>query len=106
MVPLTLQTANTSSSTLVSNYFIDEYMADANGEFIKIYLYLLRCVGSESIPLSVSMIADKFEHTEKDVERALKYWEKVGLIRLEYNSQKVLCGLCFLDFPIKKEEEP
>lgn len=103
MVPLTLQTTKSSSTTLVSNHFIDEYMADANGEFIKIYLYLLRCVGSEDTPLSISVIADKFEHTEKDVERALKYWEKVGLVRLEYNSHKVLSGLCFLDFPMKKE---
>ena len=30
------------SATSVSNTFIDEYMSDANGEFVKIYLYLLR----------------------------------------------------------------
>ena len=32
--------------TLIDNSFIDHYMADANGEFVKIYLYLVRCACS------------------------------------------------------------
>ncbi|MCD7736724.1 MAG: DnaD domain protein, partial [Lachnospiraceae bacterium] len=32
--------------------------------------------------LSVSSIADVFEHTEKDVQRALVYWEKQNLLRI------------------------
>ena len=28
--------------TVVANEFIDQYMADANGEYVKVYLYLLR----------------------------------------------------------------
>ena len=28
--------------TLVANEFIDSYMAAANGEYVKVYLYLLR----------------------------------------------------------------
>lgn len=100
---LNLTTTISTSSTLVSNYFIDEFMPDANGEFVKIYLYLLRCVGCNDKSLSVSQIADKFEHTEKDVQRALKYWAKVNLIRIEYNDQKEITGICVLDFP-KKEE--
>ena len=29
-------------ATLVSNEFIDRYLAEANGEYVKVYLYLLR----------------------------------------------------------------
>lgn len=50
-------------------------MKDANDAQIKVYLYLLRMM-TAGLTTSVSDIADKFNHTEKDVLRALKYWEK------------------------------
>ena len=74
-------------STNVSNIFIDEYMQDANDAQIKIYLFLLRMM-SANLPTSVEALADKFNHTESDVIRALKYWEKKRLISLEYDSSQ------------------
>ena len=65
--------------TVVSNRFIDEFMPQANDAQLKIYLYLLRAV-SAGLPLDISEIADAFNHTEKDVMRALKYWEKRGVL--------------------------
>jgi len=85
MNSLTLRIRNKTGATMVSNTFIDDYMADANGEFVKVYLYLLRCV-SHGRQLSISVIADKFNHTETDVIRALKYWEKMKLIKLDYTN--------------------
>ena len=79
-------------STYVSNIFIDEYMQDANDAQIKIYLFLLRMM-SANLPTSVSHLADKFNHTESDVIRALKYWEKKGLISLEYDASQNLTGI-------------
>jgi DnaD/phage-associated family protein len=79
-------------STNVSNIFIDEYMQDANDAQIKIYLYLLRMM-SANLSTSVSALADKFNHTEKDVIRSLKYWEKKGLISLEYDASQNLTGI-------------
>ncbi|MCR5669605.1 MAG: DnaD domain protein [Butyrivibrio sp.] len=79
-------------STNVSNIFIDEYMQDANDAQIKIYLYLLRMMNA-NLPTSVSDLADKFNHTEKDVTRALKYWEKKGLISLEYDGAQNLTSI-------------
>jgi hypothetical protein len=35
-----------SGVTLIENIFIDRYMPGANGEFVKLYLYLLRCAGT------------------------------------------------------------
>ena len=60
--------------TVVSNLFIDEYMADANDAQLKIYLFLVRMMNA-NLPTCVADIADKFNYTEKDVLRALSYWE-------------------------------
>ena len=85
-----------SDVTVVSNIFIDHYMKDANDAQLKIYLYLLRTM-SAHIPTSVSDIADQFNHTEKDVIRSLKYWEKNHLIALEYDENKTLTAIRLLD---------
>ena len=79
-------------STYVSNIFIDEYMQDANDAQIKIYLFLLRMM-SANLPTSVEALADKFNHTESDVIRSLKYWERKGLISLEYDKDQNLTGI-------------
>lgn len=81
----------------VPSKFIDEYMPEANGEFVKIYLYLLRALGSSSSDFSISAIADKFEHTEKDVVRALKYWERQKLLSLDYGTDKSIVGIHVTD---------
>lgn len=86
------------STTLVSNKFIDEYMPVANGEFVKIYLYLLRAYGEPGADISVCHIADVFNHTEKDVIRALKYWEQAGLLSLGFDKDKILTNIRFLPF--------
>lgn len=66
------------SVTVVANEFIDRYMAAANGEYVKVYLYILR---HQQEKLDVSMIADALNHTESDVKRALAYWEKLGALK-------------------------
>lgn len=82
----------------VPRVFIDKYMADANGEFVKVYLFLLRCMGSSSTSdCSISAIADHFNYTEKDILRALKYWEKVGVLSIETNNKNQITGVCFRD---------
>ncbi len=98
---------NCSDVTVVSNVFIDEYMKDANDAQLKIYLYLLRVMGA-GLTTSVSDLADQFNHTEKDVLRALKYWEKNRLLALEYDETKNLSGIRLLDIPspVKSESVP
>lgn len=65
--------------TVVSNDFIDRYMASANGEYIKVYLFVLR---HQHEPLNLEWIADSLNHTEADVKRALTYWEKLGALHV------------------------
>lgn len=93
---------STNSSTTISNYFIDEYMQDANDAQLKIYLFLIRMM-SANLPTSVTDIADKFNYTEKDVLRALMYWESRQLLSLEYDARQNLSGIqvLSLDNPIE-----
>lgn len=80
-----------SGYTQVANAFIDEYMTDANEAQIKIYFYLLRCIG-DSMPVSVSSIADRFNYMENDVKRAIMYWDKLGLLSVETDREnKIVC---------------
>ena len=68
------------NATVLDNEFIDRYMVRANGEYVKVYLLLLRHMNQSSGCLSVSELADLLECTEKDVLRALRYWKSEGLL--------------------------
>lgn len=96
---------NYTDATIVSNRFIDEYMAEANDAQLKIYLYLLRMMHSGR-SVGISEIADAFNHTEKDVMRALKYWEKRDVLLLEYNADRNLSGIRLLDLAGRESAQP
>lgn len=83
MTKLTLTNYVQGNATLLENEFIDKYMPVANGEYVKVYLLLLRYMGDPSKELSISAIADTLDCTEKDVTRALNYWKKQGLLDYE-----------------------
>ena len=106
MADITIHASNCSQITCISNVFIDTYMREANGEYVKIYLYLLRCLGQDGCDISISAIADHLDHTEKDIRRALSYWESKGLLKLEYDDTNTLRGICLLDCTPAKESAP
>lgn len=93
---LTIYQDNYTDSTVISNRFIDEYMQAANDAQLKIYLYLIRMV-SARLDTSIGDIADKFNYTEKDVVRALKYWEKNRLLLLDYDDHRNITGIHLMD---------
>ncbi len=88
MKKLTLTNRAQSETTVLENEFIDRYMPKANGEYVKVYLLLLRHLNAPSGTLTISRIADILEHTEKDVVRALNYWKKQGLLEYENVSEE------------------
>ena len=101
--------------TSVSHIFIDEYMAAANGEFVKTYLLLLRL--QEEGEITLAELADRLEQTEKDVLRALRYWAREGLLGMEEkdgeitrlqlhtpSSRRETQGTLFLSQPAPVEE--
>lgn len=77
-----IRDGRTSEVTVLSNRFIDEAMGRANGEYVKIYLVLLRLAQTAGEEISVGRLAEMLENTEKDVTRALGYWEKEGWLSL------------------------
>ena len=93
MSTLILRNHKQSTFTQIENEFIDNFMLKANGEYVKVYLLLLRHIQNPSSDLSISQLADVLENTEGDILRALKYWEKEGLLALEFDSQNQLIAL-------------
>lgn len=96
MAMLTLQNASVPEVTLLSNTFIDFYMPEANGEFVKVYIYLLRSLSQTPVSFSLAQMADRLLCTERDILRALKYWAKQGLLSLDFTDNKKLCGIALL----------
>lgn len=104
MGELTLYKEHDDGNTVISNCFIDHYLTDANDAQIKVYLYLLRTLGAGQAT-SVSAIADRFNHTEKDVLRSLSYWEQKGLLSLDKDSTGQLCGIRMISPKVQSKEE-
>lgn len=73
------------SHTLISNHFIDHIMPQANGAYVKVYLYLLRnTMMPAALPdseLTVASIADHLGDTEGDILRAISWLESQGVLR-------------------------
>ena len=74
MSTITLQNSSQTEITMLSNSFIDYYMPQANGEFVKVYIYLLRILSASPVSFSLEQMADTLLCTEKDISRALLYW--------------------------------
>ena len=81
---LTLTTKNNYGYTAISNIFISSFVPEANGEFVKVYLYLLHLISTGNSNISISLLADTFNQTEADIMRALRYWDKLNVISLTF----------------------
>ncbi len=99
MKNITITTENGETFSSISNFFIDYYMTTANGEFVKIYLYLIRLLQAGH-PVSIQDVADHFECTQKDICRAIRYWVDRNLLRLEYNQKGELLGITIMRPPV------
>ena len=93
---------NAYNVTPVPTAFLDTYMPHANGEFVKVYLRLLRLAASGQSS-ALSDVADTLSCTEKDVVRALRYWEKAGLLKLQSDAGGEITGIAFV--PIDSSPE-
>ena len=92
MGALTIYQDSYINATILSNRFIDYYMTDANDAQLKVYLYLVRMMGA-NLETSVSDIADRFNFTEKDVLRALKYWKGREILDLDVDESGAVTGV-------------
>ena len=96
MAMITLQNSSMTEVTILSNTFIDNYMPEANGEFVKVYIYLLRSLSNAPVSFSLEQMADRLLCTERDILRALKYWAKQELLVLDFTDSDKLCGIALL----------
>lgn len=96
---LTLSLGAKTEYTMISNAFIDHYMPQANGSYVKVYLYFLRLLGDPSCTGTISLAAELLDETEKDIERALGYWEKERLVKLARGADAVITDITFLPVP-------
>ena len=101
---ITITTEKNETYSSISNFFIDYYMTSASGEFVKVYLYLVRQLSSRE-PISVAEIADHFNLTEKDICRAIKYWISQDVMRLNYNDKKEPVGITLLPLQDKSHQK-
>ena len=88
-----LRDLSSSQVTVLSNIFIDQYMPGAGGEFVKVYIYLLRLLADPSASVCLPLLADRLNCTEGDISRALKYWSNEGLLILETDPSGELTGI-------------
>ena len=66
--------------TPVDNLFFTVYMPEADGIFVKVYLYgLMQCYHSS---LADDSIADMLGISESEVRCAFVYWQAKGLVRI------------------------
>lgn len=103
MSDIILENSSQEEITILSNIFIDQYMPRANGEFVKVYIYLLRLLREKRASLDLAKMADTLLCTERDIARALKYWEKEKLMVFRYTSAGKLSGISLI--PPKAESE-
>lgn len=106
MGSLTIYQDDYEDKTFVSNLFIDEYMKDADGVQIKVFLYLVRMMSSHKAT-SISDIAGKFNYSETEINNALDYWEKKMLLSVTYDDKRNPVGVFLKTIPpLNKTESP
>lgn len=104
MNTIILNSNHIAKNTVISNIFIDSYMPCANGEYVKVYIYLLRCMSDSNCAFGILQIADQLDSTETDIIRALHYWEKEGLVSLKKDGQGQICEITLLELKASKVE--
>ena len=82
--------------TPVDNLFFTVYMPEADGMFVKVYLYgLMQCY---HLALADESIEDALGLSESDVRCAYVYWQSKGLVRIE-SDDPFIVEYCLSDRP-------
>ncbi|MFI3237762.1 MAG: DnaD domain protein [Lachnospiraceae bacterium] len=92
MKKISMSFMHTPGVTCLPNTFIDVDMLQSNELQLKVYLYLLRNISSFDT-IDISVMADHFNETEKDIERAIHFWEKKGTFKTEVIEKPVTTPL-------------
>ncbi|GMQ62423.1 DnaD domain protein [Vallitalea maricola] len=97
MSMITIYPQNINQFTLIPNKFIDKFLSNSNGDFVRVYLLIIRYASKNIQSLSMLDVADKLHLTETDVMRAIGYWESANVMTIEYDDKKVIRSIKFND---------
>ena len=67
------------SETSIPDVFFTEYLSQASGDYIKVYLYLY-FLSKYNKDVRINDLVKKLELPLKVIQDALKYWENLGLL--------------------------
>lgn len=70
-----------NSGIMLDTAFINTFMPDANGGFVKVYLYALMCA-ENGIEISNAVLASKLGMLESDIVQAFAYWQEKGAVEI------------------------
>lgn len=99
--------SKTVGFTPINNVFIEKYMPNARGEFIKVYLLMLKHNISGELGVSSSILASSLNLLESDIMNALNYWDEQGVVKLTKIDKMGNFNVEFLDLtdePIKPKK--
>lgn len=82
MAGITLTNNTSSDAVFVPCVFIDKYLPAANGEDVKVYLYMLRLISTPGMTLDPAASASALGLSEADLIHSLKYWAGEGIFKL------------------------
>ena len=94
--------------TAIPNRFIDDFMVDANGTYVKVYLYLLRHL-TDRTEFSVPQIAELLDCTENFLLKALHYWSKQGILEFSVSGNGTVESINLVDLTggvLESKKEP
>ncbi len=71
--------------TPLENMFIQQYMVKSPGDYVKVYVYCLNMCyfPSNDTPLTYEGIATALKLNAEDVQRAVRYWCRLGIMSAE-----------------------
>ena len=81
--------------TFIDNNFIDNFLPNARGEYVKIYILVLKYATSGEMGFDSSFLAKTLNLLESDINNALNYWNDLGVIKLTSMDNKILS----IEFP-------
>ena len=67
------------SSTEIPDVFFTEYLSPANGDYIKVYLYIL-FLSKYDKDIKINDLSKKLALPVKTIQEAFKYWEECGVL--------------------------
>ncbi len=75
-----------NSHTLVENKFITRYLPEADGFFVKVYLYGLYLCANADGEFSAAAMAEVLHTTEENIREAFAFWEELDLVEIHGES--------------------